>query len=274
MSKPAFVFVGGVSHTPAFFENIISELAKSGHEAAAVRYPTLGYDAVNRGYQNEVKAIQDTVTDFVENQGKDVILVCHSYGGWPGSRAVKNWDKASREANGRKHGIVELVFIAAFLLPDNTETKLYSTLPDWITNEVKLSNSIPTTDNTTSHDDRLDITDWHAENGFRIPNEKNIPLLFSDLPSSAQRFWFEKFEPQRNDFDSHLTVLDAPWTLTGLPKTYIVCIDDKAAVVPFQFQMLQGVIDSSWCIKSIRAGHEPFLSQPEHLARLLLSASH
>ena len=88
------------------------------------------------------------------------------------------------------------------------------------------------------------------------------------MEAPAQKHWFSKFEWQRNDFTAE-TVPDAPWHLS-IPKTYIITTDDKTATVEFQFQMLQGVIDKTWSIKSIKAGHEPFLSQPANLAKVLL----
>ena len=88
------------------------------------------------------------------------------------------------------------------------------------------------------------------------------------MEASAQKHWFSKFEWQRNDFTAE-TVPDAPWHLS-VPKTYIITTDDKAATVEFQFQMLQGVIDKTWSIKSIKCGHEPFLSQRANLAKVLL----
>ena len=88
------------------------------------------------------------------------------------------------------------------------------------------------------------------------------------MEPNAQQHWLSQFEWQRNDFTAE-TVPDAPWHLS-VPKTYIVTTDDKTATVEFQFQMLQAVIDKTWSIKSIKAGHEPFLSQPANLARVLL----
>ena len=95
-----------------------------------------------------------------------------------------------------------------------------------------------------------------------------MPLLFSDMEPDSQKYWLSKFEWQRNDFTAD-SVPHAPWHLT-VPKTYIFTTDDKTATVDFQFQMLQGVIDNTWSIKSIKAGHEPFLSQPANLAKVLL----
>lgn len=116
----------------------MKHLNRRGYEATTVHYPTIGYNTSGTTYDDEVKSVQYTVAEYVENQHKDVVLFCHSYGGWPGSRAVKGWDKATREQHGLQNGIIELVFLAAFLLPDNAPTAVYSALPDWITNKVKL----------------------------------------------------------------------------------------------------------------------------------------
>jgi len=140
--------------------------------------------------------------------------------------------------------VIEVVFLAAFLLPDNAPMANYSYLPPWLT----------------------------VENGRRIPNEAAVSLLFSDMDATAQKHWLSKFEWQRNDFTAE-TVPDAPWHLS-LPKTYIVTTDDKTATVEFQFQMLLAVIDKTWSIKSIKSGHEPFLSQPETLAKVLLQPTY
>lgn len=61
----------------------------------------------------------------------------HSYGGWPDSRAIKTLDKETRSANGKATSIIEVVFIAAFLLPDNALMENYSYLPPWLTVEVR-----------------------------------------------------------------------------------------------------------------------------------------
>ena len=135
-SGAAFVFVPGVFQGPIFYDTVISELKQSGHDAVAVKYPTVGNSTSGTTFEDEVRAVQEAVAEFVENQHKDVILVCHSYGGVPGSRAVNGWDAATRQQDGQSNGIIELVFIAAFLLPDNAVTAHYARLPDWMVNKV------------------------------------------------------------------------------------------------------------------------------------------
>lgn len=254
-SKPVYVFVGGVSHTPAFFEELIKQMSTHGYQSTAIAFPTCGDNTENVKQWDEVTAIQEAISNILDNN-QDVVLVLHSYGGWPGSRAVKGLDKETRQKNGKPTGITEVVFLAAFLLPDNAPMAQYSYLPPWLTVDASIRSCHPNF-----------LTDI-SQNGCRIPNEESIPLLFSDMDEAAQKHWLSKFEWQRNDFTAK-TVPDAPWHLS-VPKTYIITTDDKTATVSFQFQMLQGVIDKTWSIKSIKAGHEPFLSQPANLAKVLL----
>ena len=221
-------------------------------------YPTCGEHTEHIKQWDEVIAIKQTISHILDEKQRNVVLAMHSYGGWPGSRAVKGLDMEKRKKLGKTTGIVQLVFIAAFLLPDNAPMEIYSYLPPWLTVKV----------------DFLLILSWLSlytnalQEGRRIPNEASVPLLFSDLQPAAQKHWLSKFAWHRNDFTAK-TVPDAPWHLS-IPKTYIITTGDKAATPEFQFKMLMGVMDETWTIKSISSGHEPFLSQPKVLAEVLL----
>ena len=135
-SKPIYVFVGGVSHTPDFFDDLIKQMATYGYKSTAVAFPTCGDGTENIKQWDEVTAIKKVVSTQLDDQ--DVVLVLHSYGGWPGSRAIKGFDKEARRKDGRNTGIVEVVFLAAFLLPDNAPMTQYSYLPPWLTVEVRI----------------------------------------------------------------------------------------------------------------------------------------
>lgn len=130
-ANTAFVFVGGVSHTPSFFDALAKEFKSRGFESLAFAYPTIGPDSQGKGLQDEYRSIQEVVGHFVERE-KDVVLVGHSYGGWTASRAVKGWDVKTRRTQGKKHGIKELVFISGFCVPEGADMKMFSFLPPWI----------------------------------------------------------------------------------------------------------------------------------------------
>lgn len=49
------------------------------------------------------------------NEGREVVLVAHSYGGSPGAEAAKGLSISEQRAAGRKGGIVGLIFICGFI---------------------------------------------------------------------------------------------------------------------------------------------------------------
>ena len=102
----------------------------------AVAFPICGHDTENIKQWDQVTAIQKTVSVHLDNQ--DAVFVLPSYGGWPGSRAIKGLDKEARQKEGRNTGIVEVVFLAAFLLPDNAPMAQYSHLLPWLTVKVRI----------------------------------------------------------------------------------------------------------------------------------------
>ena len=132
-SSPAFLFVPGYFHTPHFFQFIVANLQEQGHFAEAVSLPTIGDNGWKFGLDDEIQAVQESVAKIVDSRKQDVVLVCHSYGGWPGSRAVKGWDKALREQEGKVNGISQLVFLSAFLIPEGGRGPLdFIAKPEWI----------------------------------------------------------------------------------------------------------------------------------------------
>ena len=150
-SKPAYVFVGGVSHTPVFFQDLIEQMAAHGYASTAVAFPTCGDNTENTKQWDEVTAIQEAITSYLEGKNSDVVLVSHSYGGWPGSRAVKGLDKETRLKNGKSTGVIEVVFLAGFLLPDNAPMAQFSHLPPWLTVEVGIHTILSCLLALTSH---------------------------------------------------------------------------------------------------------------------------
>ena len=46
-------------------------------------------------------------------EGKNVILICHSYGGTPTSQSTKGLSRAERQAEGKEGGIVRLAYMTA-----------------------------------------------------------------------------------------------------------------------------------------------------------------
>lgn len=115
--KPAFVIVPGAWHAPACFEPTTSVLkSKYGYSTTTVELPSVGSELRGlpppQNWDQDVAAVREAISSHL-NEGHDVVLVAHSYGGCPASEAAKGLDKWSR---GDKPGIIRLVWIASFAL--------------------------------------------------------------------------------------------------------------------------------------------------------------
>ena len=113
------------------------------HEAG---YPTMSVTLPSVGSQEPKKIEVTTDVAFIREEmllplledGKDVILVMHSYGGLPGGAAAKGLSKSERRSEGQPGGVIGLVFLAAFLARegDTLLSALGGELDDWITSNV------------------------------------------------------------------------------------------------------------------------------------------
>lgn len=60
--------------------------------------------------------IQKRYLDDLISQGKEVVVVMHSYGGIPGTESVKGRTRRDMTAQAKKGGVVALIYMAAFLI--------------------------------------------------------------------------------------------------------------------------------------------------------------
>lgn len=109
-------------------------------------YPTLSLNLPSIDSQEPKKIEAATDVVFIREKmllplledGKDVVLVMHSYGGLPGGAAAKGLSKSERESQGLAGGVIGLVFLAAFLARegDSLVSALGGRLDPWITLKV------------------------------------------------------------------------------------------------------------------------------------------
>lgn len=114
------MFIHGSWHSPKHFEPIRAILEANGYPTECPRLPTYGPKPAPPivSFEDDVKAVQKLLTELIDEQGKDVIVVPHSYGGFVGTEAVlAAWSKKAREARGLPGGVVHLFYICAFILP-------------------------------------------------------------------------------------------------------------------------------------------------------------
>ena len=114
MAKASILFVTGSFAPPHFYDDILKLVTDKGYEMQVVQLrtvdkkpgplPTVYDDAAH---------IASLATEWAD-EGKDIVLISHSYGGTPTSQAVKGLSKKERAAEGRKGGIVRLAYMVMF----------------------------------------------------------------------------------------------------------------------------------------------------------------
>lgn len=68
-------------------------------------------------FQPDVLAIRTAVLSLL-NEGKEVVVVLHSYAGMPGGQALEGLGAKERKESGEKGGVKRIVYVMAYLVPE------------------------------------------------------------------------------------------------------------------------------------------------------------
>lgn len=233
-TKPVIVLVPGAWHPPAAFDPVTKLLDAAGYETKGVTLASVGAAEPLTDFQPDVDAIQAVIKPVVD-EGKDVLLVVHSYGGMVGSEAVRGLDKASREKEDKKGGISHMYFCCAFALPEGVS--LMNALQDKPLPWFKIAEDEKTLDPATP-----------------------IETFYNDVENPEKYVAMLKPHSYRTMF-SKMTY--PGWKY--VPCTYLFCEKDMA--IPLEAQ--KGMVESSgvtWRTETVDASHSPFLSVPDKVA--------
>jgi pimeloyl-ACP methyl ester carboxylesterase len=100
LSTPTFLLIPGAWHLPAYFDPVISYLSNHHYPSVAVTLPDVNSSPAATSIQSDVSVAADALTALLNN-GSDVIVVMHSYGGMVGTDAV---GRVVEERPGHGHG--------------------------------------------------------------------------------------------------------------------------------------------------------------------------
>ncbi|KAI9878590.1 MAG: hypothetical protein M1823_006940, partial [Watsoniomyces obsoletus] len=110
MSKPSIVFVPGSYVLLPVYQPLFDAASKAGYEIKGIHPPTVGPSSRQGGdgpapsmYDDAAVIAQEV--EKLADQGKDVILMGHSYAGLPMSQSTKGLGKEERKAQGKPGGI-------------------------------------------------------------------------------------------------------------------------------------------------------------------------
>lgn len=140
MQKPTIVCVPGAWHGPEIYDPAFSFLRSSGYPTVALPLPSAGASPALKDFSADVEIIRKGVSTLVEDEEKEVVLVTHSYSGMPGAEAPIGLGKKEREKKGLKGGVIRLVFIMAFAMPEGfCPTAGGAEFPGWMKPDLEVS---------------------------------------------------------------------------------------------------------------------------------------
>lgn len=117
--KPIIVLIHGAWQTAAQWQPLAEGLKSNDFTVLQPQNATSGPDAdLIRGktYRDDVEVIRLAIEPHLA-AGKDIVFVCHSYGGVPASAAAEGYQVHERHAIGLPGGVKDIVYLAAFAFP-------------------------------------------------------------------------------------------------------------------------------------------------------------
>ncbi|KAF2157078.1 hypothetical protein K461DRAFT_273197 [Myriangium duriaei CBS 260.36] len=113
-SEPIFVLVPGFWHPGKCYQQLIDQVQQRGYDALALDNPSSGLTKPeSKTVLDDAQNARSTIVKLID-QGRDVVVITHSYGGAPGGIAAQGLSKKDRQLAGKTGGVVGLVYMAAF----------------------------------------------------------------------------------------------------------------------------------------------------------------
>ncbi|KAI9041120.1 alpha/beta hydrolase [Aspergillus affinis] len=239
------VLVPGAWHLPTCFDQLRQELHALGVASVAVANPSVEDCQPPKNLTHDVAHLHAVLARLAD-EGKQITLVAHSYGGVVASGAAQGLGLAQRQAVAQQGGIARVLYLGAFAIPAQASLlqAVGGVAPPWW--EYK--------------GDQVVVNDPHVSNPARV--------FYNDLPPETQSHWISQLRPHTaTSFEIPNSY--EPWK--DIPCTYVFTEQDNAIPLFAQKAMAGGMGDISTV--SLDASHSPFLSMPKQVAKIIVDAS-
>jgi hypothetical protein len=110
--KPVLFFVPGGATLPSNYEKFLHQLSDDGLESHIIQLQTVGKREPAATLQDDIDLIRHDLTKLCD-EGRDVVMMAHSYGGMPMTESLRGFSKADRQKDGKSGGVVHLIYITS-----------------------------------------------------------------------------------------------------------------------------------------------------------------
>ncbi|KAH8771715.1 Alpha/beta hydrolase fold-1 [Diaporthe sp. PMI_573] len=243
---PTVVFTPGAWHGTWAFDTVRSQLEALGYPTEAVALPSVGNTNASVGVAEDAAALAAELATLTD-AGKDVVMVCHSYGGVVASSAVEGFGYKDRSTAGLgDNGVIMLVYMTAFAVP--AQTSLLDALGGeylwWMTPDA--SGDFITASNATQV--------FYAD----VANEILVAEAVATLEAEPARIFSDdnKYEP---------------WN-SGVEVGFFFTEQDQAIPLATQ-QSMASQFPSGYVSYTMNSSHSPFMSMPEQVTEGVVLAA-
>jgi pimeloyl-ACP methyl ester carboxylesterase len=244
-SKPTLIFVPGAWHSPDTWNKVTAELEPQGYKSICISLPTTLSDPT-KGLFDDINETRKYILAET-SQGRDVVVVVHSYGGMVGPSAIKGLTEATSERPGRVIGIALMATGYCATGVGFLEGIGGSPPPFW----------------------KAD-----TETGYATLIVDTRELFYHDLPEEEGNYWVSRLLKHAlkplTDSGEHVY---SGWK--DVPTRYLVTTDDKTFPLEVQLAIGQGAKEqgADVVIERINTSHSPMLSKPKETADFIARAA-
>ncbi|GAA3116480.1 alpha/beta fold hydrolase [Nonomuraea salmonea] len=228
-----FVLVPGAWQAGWVWQPVARRLRAAGHEAVTLTLPGLA-DGDRRDGRHLSETVDHVVAEIERRDLHDVVLVGHSWGGYPITGA------AHRVA----HRLARIVYYNAFVP----------------------ARGVPFVDENAEYAAIMRAAIDASPDGSVEVAFEQVPVLVPELPEAARRIFHELLGPQPGAY--FLEPLDVP-DVTGLgkPLSYVLGADDHALARPGDELAARIGLTPTM----VPGGHQGMLTYPDEVTRALLA---
>lgn len=246
--KPDIVLIPGAWHTGDCFDRIVPLLKGNGYSVTALTLPSVGAEPPLENLDEDVHLIHGAV-ERLADAGKEVVVVMHSYGGIPGTEAIKGLSRIDRKEKALEGGVVALVYMCAWMVAEG---------------ESVFSSGGGRGGKGGPSKVRVD--------GNYLYHLDPVSMFYHDIPvEEAEELKKKLKHHSRPTMGSPITY--AAWK--HVPTTYLLCKQDQTIPYERQVKMVEDAGVAGIQIKTVTsdASHSPFLSQPDLVVKVIRSAA-